>query len=63
MARIRKFDEVGPEVIEIGGVARGFCKCGLTKNYPFCDGSHQNTYGEEDGKVYKYDDDGNRKEV
>jgi len=32
------------------------CACGLSKNQPFCDGSHKLCKKqEEDGKVYVYD--------
>lgn len=37
------------------------CQCGLSKNQPFCDGSHQKTQDEVDGKIYCYKD-GERKE-
>jgi CDGSH iron-sulfur domain-containing protein 3 len=37
--------------------------CGLSKNQPFCDGSHKMTRDEEEGKVYRYDDEGHRTEV
>ena len=31
------------------------CMCGLSRNQPFCDGSHKKIAGEEDGKTYEYD--------
>ena len=39
------------------------CMCGLSKNQPFCDGSHKKIAGEEDGKTYEYDAEEHRKEV
>ncbi len=39
------------------------CLCGLSKNQPYCDGSHKKTAGEEAGKTYEYDDAGHRREV
>jgi CDGSH-type Zn-finger protein len=39
------------------------CMCGLSKNQPFCDGSHKTTRDEEDGKTYDYDSEGHRHEV
>lgn len=39
------------------------CACGLSKNPPFCDGSHKRIAGEEDGKVYEYDAEGHRREI
>jgi CDGSH-type Zn-finger protein len=39
------------------------CQCGLSKNQPFCDGSHQLAKGEEAGRLYWYDGNGKRHEV
>jgi len=33
------------------------CQCGLSDDKPFCDGAHTVTADEEDGVVYKYEDD------
>jgi len=39
------------------------CMCGLSKNQPFCDGSHQRIQDEPEGKIYEYDEQGYRREV
>lgn len=45
-----------------GNVA--ICRCGLSAEYPFCDGSHREI-DEEPGTLYKYADDvvGERREI
>lgn len=39
------------------------CMCGLSKNQPFCDGSHKKVTDEADGKTYEYDEEGHRREL
>ncbi|MFB6108543.1 MAG: CDGSH iron-sulfur domain-containing protein [Haloplanus sp.] len=45
---------------EKGDVA--VCLCGLSDDYPFCDGSHRQTEGEDPDERYKYVD-GERRRV
>lgn len=44
-------DDLDPEK---GDVA--VCLCGLSDDYPFCDGSHRVTEDEEEGVIYRYED-------
>ncbi len=57
MARMVRHEENGPyEVPEGSELPVWICGCGLSKNKPFCDGSHKKTR-DEAGQLYIYDDD------
>ena len=63
MSRIVKRTHSEPYKLVIGGEEKYLCRCGLSKNQPFCDGSHKLTRTEDAGKLYWYDDAGQRHEV
>jgi CDGSH iron-sulfur domain-containing protein 3 len=63
MARLVRRTPTEPTKFMIDGKEQWFCKCGLSKNQPYCDGSHKLVKGEEPGKLYWYDDAGTRHEV
>ena len=62
MRRVLKSDK-RPLEIKPQQESVSICMCGLSKNQPFCDGSHKTTRDEEDGKTYDYDAEGHRHEV
>ncbi|MCS6956974.1 MAG: CDGSH iron-sulfur domain-containing protein [Aquificaceae bacterium] len=55
MARLVKLTEKCPYKLEAGEETYYLCQCGLSKRFPFCDGSHKRTRDEEEGKLYVYD--------
>lgn len=65
MARLVIKKDTGPKEVKVGDQSVWICMCGLSKNQPFCDGSHARykVAEEEEGKLYMYDEEGKRKEV
>ncbi|QNN22411.1 CDGSH iron-sulfur domain-containing protein [Planctomycetales bacterium ZRK34] len=58
MTRIVKHTATGPLEVKPSDQSTWICMCGLSKNYPFCDGGHKLARQQEtDGKVYVYEND------
>lgn len=63
VARVVRLDRSRPFLIQVGGQNLAICACGLSKNKPYCDGTHKITRDEEPEKLYAYDEQRNRSAV
>lgn len=63
MARLIKRLRREPFEVKIGGETQYICGCGLSKNQPFCDGTHKTTRNETVGCIYWYDSEGVRHQL
>lgn len=66
MTRVIVHSETGPRKIdkedidaEEGDIA--ICQCGLSEEYPFCDGPHRVTKDERDDVLYRYETGGDQR--
>lgn len=62
MSRIVKRTHTEPCRLVVGGEEKYLCRCGLSKNQPFCVESHNLAKAEETNRLYWYDDAGKRHE-
>ncbi len=62
MSRLIKCDATGPVKLDPSPKPYFICACGLTKNFPHCDGSHKACRDEPEGKTFCYGE-GDRAEV
>lgn len=53
----------GPFQVKPQNQSVWICMCGLSKNQPFCDGSHKMVQDEVQDKMYEYDKEGHRIKV
>jgi len=60
MSRLIKRLRTQPYAVTVGAETKYICACGLSATLPFCDGTHKIAESEEPGKLYWYDDAGQR---
>ena len=60
MGRIVKRTKTAPYQLRPEDKDKTLCQCGLSRTQPFCDNSHLLIQGEEPGRIYWYDDAGER---
>lgn len=58
MPRLVPSDRDGPIRIDPQDKPIFICGCGLTKKFPFCDGTHKACKSEDPAKLYVYNDKG-----
>ncbi len=55
MPRMIYHDATGPQEIKPSDDSAWVCMCGLSQDYPFCDGSHKKARQEDPDKLHVYD--------
>lgn len=58
MPRIVELKDSSPLLIKPEDTVNGIvavCRCGLSSNWPYCNGAHKATKGEDPAKLYHYD--------
>ena len=55
MSRMIRHEATGPHELKPQEKSAWICMCGLSRNYPLCDGAHKKARQEEPGKCYIYD--------
>ena len=57
MPRLIRLDATGPIRIDPQDKPIFICGCGLSQNFPFCDGAHKGCKDEKPDTLYVYDAD------
>ena len=60
MARLVKLTGTGPVKVDPSDKPVFVCTCGLSKKFPFCDGTHKACRDEPEGQTFVYDEHGQR---
>ena len=60
MARIVRHVATAPVKLEPSDKPVFVCACGLSKRFPFCDGTHKTCREEAEGQTFVYDEHGQR---
>ena len=61
MPRLIRHEATGPQELKPQEKSIWICMCGLSQNFPHCDGSHKKARQEDPGKCYIYSS--NRQDV
>ena len=59
MARLIRHEATGPQELKPQEKSAWICMCGLSQNFPLCDGAHKAARQEDAGKCYIYNKDRN----